>query len=69
MGKANKKKRKALPQAGSTKKMGHFGIIHPNSAAIDIGSMLMMVSYTDREGLIQLAEFNGFTESLNKLAD
>lgn len=69
MGKANKKKRKALPQAGSTKKMGHFGIIHPNSAAIDIGSMLMMVSYTDREGLIQLAEFNCFTESLNKLAD
>ena len=69
MGKANKKKRKALPQAGSTKKMGHFGILHPHSAAIDIGSMLMMVSYTDRAGMIQLAEFNSFTESLNKLAD
>jgi hypothetical protein len=69
MGKANKKKRKGLPQGGSSKKMEHFGILHPHSAAIDIGSMLMMVSYTDRDGIIQLSEFNSFTESLNQLAD
>ena len=68
MSKANKNKRKTLPRAGG-KKMERFGLLYPRSAGIDVGSMLMVVSYTDRQEMIQLQEFNSFTDSLNKLAD
>jgi len=70
MGKAkqNKKKKKAGVPAGS-KKMERFGVLYPRSAGIDVGSMLMVVSYTDAQDLIHLAQFNGFTSSLYELAE
>lgn len=46
-----------------------LAIIHPHTAAIDIGSMLMMVAYSDADGRQCLLETDGFTESLHLLAD
>jgi transposase len=69
MSKANKNKRKSLPQGGNEKKMERFGLLYPRSAGIDVGSMLMVVSYTDHRDMIRLQEFNSFTDSLYQLAD
>jgi transposase len=69
MSKANKNKRKSVPQGGNGKKMEQFGLLYPRSAGIDVGSMLMVVSYTDLQDMIHLREFNSFTESLYQLAD
>jgi transposase len=70
MGKANqnKSKKKAGKPAGS-KKMSQFGILYPRSAGIDVGSMLMVVSYTDALDQIHLKQFDSFTSSLHELAD
>jgi transposase len=46
-----------------------LAVIHPNSAAIDVGSMMMMVSYTDKEGNVCLLEVEAFTENLHALAE
>jgi len=53
----------------AAKKMERFTLLNPNSAGIDIGSMLMVVSYTDQEGMINLREFDSFTGSLYQLAE
>ena len=45
-----------------------LAVINYHSAAIDVGSMMMMVSYTDKEGNQCLLEVDSFTESLYKLA-
>lgn len=45
-----------------------LAIINHHTAAIDIGSMLMMVSYTDAEGNQRLMETDGYTESIKELA-
>lgn len=45
-----------------------FAVINPCCAAIDVGSMLMMVSYSDDQGEAHLLEVNAFTESLQHLA-
>jgi transposase len=45
-----------------------LAVIHPFSAAIDVGSMLMMVSYSDEHGMQHLLEADGFTDSLQQLA-
>lgn len=45
-----------------------LAVIHQHSAAIDVGSMMMMVSYTDKEGNQCLLEVDSFTESLHALA-
>jgi len=45
-----------------------LAVIHPNSAAIDVGSMMMMVSYTDKEGKLCLLEVDAFTDNLHELA-
>ena len=45
-----------------------LAIIHKHTAAIDVGSMLMMVAYSDATGQQCLLETNGFTESLHQLA-
>src|SRR6478672_3551610 len=46
-----------------------FAVINPCCAAIDVGSMMMMVSYSDVEGKQHLMEVDTFTESLQQLAD
>jgi transposase len=66
--KQNKKKKDAPATIGA-QKMERFGLLYPRSAGIDVGSMLMVVSYTDRQDLIRLEQFNGFTSSLHELAD
>lgn len=48
--------------------MEKFGIKYPYSAGIDVGSMLMVVSYTDRQGFVQIRQFDAFTGSLYELA-
>lgn len=62
--KQNNQKKK-FPMEGEP--MPDMKLVNLHSAGIDVGSMLMMVSYTDREGLIHLAEFDGFTDSLQSL--
>lgn len=46
-----------------------LAIIQPHTAAIDIGSMLMMVAYSDSQGNQCLLETDGFTQSLESLAE
>jgi transposase len=46
-----------------------LAVIHPCCAAIDVGSMMMMVSYSDTQGKQHLLEVDAFTESLHGLAD
>ncbi len=45
-----------------------FAVINPCCAAIDVGSMMMMVSYSDEQGNQHLLEVDAFTESLQQLA-
>ena len=68
MGKVKQNKKKTGKSAGS-KKMSQFGILYPRSAGIDVGSMLMVVSYTDASDQIHLKQFDSFTSSLHELAD
>jgi len=65
----NKKKRVSSRSGDSGKKLERFGLINPHSAGIDIGSMLMVVSYTDQQGIIYLREFDSFTPSLYQMAE
>jgi len=67
MGKVSKTKKKKEHGQGP-KQMEQFGLLNLHSAGIDVGSMLMMVSYTDQHGVVHLREFDSFTESLYKLA-
>jgi len=60
-------KTKSMDKKAKTKSNFQLAIIHPHSAAIDIGSMLMTVAYTDKDGQQQLMETDGFTESLGEL--
>jgi len=39
-------------------------LVNPCCAAIDVGSMMMMISYTDRGGISHLLEVGAFTENL-----
>ena len=48
--------------------LNSLAIINEHTAGIDIGSMLMMVSYTDNQGKHFLMETDGFTKSLEELA-
>ena len=45
-----------------------FALINPCCAAIDVGSMMMMVSYSDEQGNQHLLEVDAFTESLQQIA-
>lgn len=45
-----------------------LAIIKPHTAGIDVGSMLMMVAYSDAQGKQCLLETDGFSESLTSLA-
>lgn len=45
-----------------------LAVINQNTAGIDVGSMLMMVSYNDAHGNQCLIETDGFTSSINELA-
>jgi transposase len=65
----NSKKKKRATAGQAAKKMERFELLNPRSAGIDIGSMLMVVSYTDREGTINVREFDSFTSSLYELAE
>ena len=65
----NKKKKASGGLADGGKKLERFGLIHPHSAGIDVGSMLMVVSYTDQHGMIHIREFDSFTQSLYLLAE
>ncbi len=69
MSKVIKNKKKKASGNGSEKKLERFGLIHPHSAGIDVGSMLMVVSYTDQQGTIHTREFDSFTQSLYLLAE
>ena len=45
-----------------------LAILNPRAAGLDVGSMLMMVSYTDPSGQQKLLESTGFSEDLLKMA-
>ena len=45
-----------------------LAITNHHTAAIDVGSMLMMISYSDAQGNQCLLETDGYTNSLNQLA-
>lgn len=44
-----------------------LAIIHEHTAAIDVGSMMMMVAYSDLEGNQCVVEIDAFTEDLQEL--
>jgi transposase len=46
-----------------------LGIVNHHTAGIDVGGMLMMISYTDAHGQQKLVESTGFTEDLQKLVE
>lgn len=48
--------------------LGNFGIIHPNSAGIDVGSMNMLVSYQGTDAVSYVKEYGSFTEDLYAMA-
>ncbi|MFI5140677.1 MAG: IS110 family transposase, partial [Sphingobacteriales bacterium] len=60
-------KNKSMGKTTKTKNNLQLAVIHEHTAAVDVGSMLMTVAYTDNEGNQQLMETDGFTESLNEL--
>lgn len=68
MSKAKKNKKKTQPQGGGGIKMKRFELKYPRSAGIDVGSMLMVVSYTDMEDNSHVRSFDSFTDSLEELA-
>lgn len=45
-----------------------LGIIYPNSAGIDVGSMNMVVSYQGSQGGSQVREYGSYTQELHALA-
>lgn len=45
-----------------------LGIINHHTAGIDVGSMLMMVSYTDAAGQQKLLQSTGFSQDIHQLA-
>ena len=45
-----------------------LAVMNPSCAAIDVGSMMMMVSYSDEQGNQHLLEVDAYTESLEGLA-
>lgn len=45
-----------------------LAVVHHHTAAIDVGSMMMMVSYSDKEGNQRLLEVDSFTENLHELS-
>ncbi len=69
MSKVRKNKKKKASQKDAGKKLERFELIHLHSAGIDVGSMLMVVCYTDQDGTIHLREFDSFTQSLYLLAE
>jgi len=69
MSKVSKIKKNTAGPGKDGAKMERFGLLYPRSAGIDVGSMLMVVSYTDRQDMIHLREFNSFTDSLLELSE
>jgi transposase len=69
MSKGIKNKKKKASGNKELKTVESFGLVNPHSAGIDIGSMLMVVCFTDQQGIIHVQEFDSFTESLIQLAE
>ncbi len=46
-----------------------LGIIYPNSAGIDVGSMNMLVSYQDSNGKSNVKEYGSYTRELQAMAE
>ncbi|MBC8052078.1 MAG: IS110 family transposase [Sphingobacteriaceae bacterium] len=46
-----------------------LGVIYPNSAGIDVGSMNMLVSYQGRDGISIVKEYGSYTEDLHAMAE
>jgi transposase len=64
----NKIKNKGMLKSSNQPTQNPLAILNAHAAGIDIGSMLMMVSYTDPSGQQKLLESTGFSEDLIKLA-
>jgi hypothetical protein len=46
----------------------HFGIIYPQAAGLDVGSMNMVVSYPSAENVQTVKEYHAYTEDLKLMA-
>jgi hypothetical protein len=60
-------KNKIMGKKVKTKKDFQLAVIREHTAAVDIGSMLMVVAYTDQDGQQQLMQADGFTDSLDEM--
>lgn len=69
MSKVIKNKKKKASASKDVRQLEGFGLINPHSAGIDIGSMLMVVSYADSGGIIHVREFDSYTGSLIEIAE
>lgn len=61
------KKQKKNQNSGPSQPM-QLSIIHPNAAGIDVGSMNMMVSYVDADGVQVVKEYDAYTADLKQMA-
>jgi len=68
MAKLNKHNKGATSIESSRASSLQLAVINQHTAGIDIGTTLMMVSYTDTQGNQCLFETDGFTQSLHALA-
>jgi transposase len=66
--KAKQNKSSAQKQSASPPSLS-LALVRPHAAAIDVGSMNMMVSYSSAEGVPIVKEFGAFTQDLNLLAE
>lgn len=57
-----------MVKSSSQTKQNPLAIINPHTAGIDVGSMLMVVSYTDSSGNQKLLESTGYSDDLKELA-
>jgi transposase len=64
----NKLTNKGMLKSSNQPTQNPLAILNAHAAGIDIGSMLMMVSYTDPSGQQKLLESTGYSEDLIKLA-
>jgi len=46
----------------------NLGIIHPQAAGLDVGSMNMVISYPGTDGIQTVREYDAYTENLHEMA-
>src|SRR5574338_533421 len=62
-------KQRTKNKQGLTNDQFILSIVNQQSGAIDVGSTIMMISYTDKDGNHHVIEANAYTEDLTQIAE